>query len=535
MRPIPIVFGIVPVVVWVSLQPQAQTSDAGRKAYEARCVGCHGADGTGGGHGPGIVDIRRPRAASKEALRDLIRRGIPEAGMPPMAIPDAELDAIVAYVDLLKMPAADNPAPGDAAAGERFFTGQGQCSTCHMVRGRGGLLGPDLTNLARERKTPQIELALREPGARPSGGRNALSPMYKVISVRLRDGRALRGFAKYESPFDIGLVSLDPPLKFHSIQRSDVLKLAEEPSLMPRVEASSADMQNLLAYLTRLSADRSPGATLAGSGPVGGGIAFSEIARPRAGEWPTYHGQLSGNRHSPLDQINTANVARLSPRWTFPIPAGQRALQVTPVVVDGLMYVTAVNAVWALDARTGRQVWHYGTAANAGPGRRPGGRNQSRRRRAGRSRLPADRPRAPDRAAPPHGPTAVGRRDGRLPRALRRDGRSARRQRPRDCRRLGRRRGRPRIPGRVSGRDRRTRLALLDRSGARRAWLRNVGRQGPRARLRGHVADRHLRSRSAPALLADRKSVSRLQRRRAQGRQPLLELYPGARPRQRER
>jgi alcohol dehydrogenase (cytochrome c) len=354
-----LVAGIVIALAWVSTSPQAQAPDAGRKAYEARCVGCHGADGTGGGHGPGFVDIRRPRAASKEALRDLIRRGIPEAGMPPMAIPDAELDAIVAYTDLLKMPAADNPAPGDAAAGERFFTGRGQCSTCHMVRGRGGLLGPDLTNLARERKTLQIEQALREPGARSSTGRGALPPSFKVVSLRLRDGRGLRGFARYESPFDLGIVTLESPIGFHSIKRSDVLALTEEPSLMPRVDASPEEFQNLLAYLTRLGADRSPGATFAGSGSSGDAAAFARIARPLAGEWPTYHGHLGGNRHSPLDQITTANVAQLAPKWTFPIPAGQNALQVTPVVVDGLMYVTAVNAVWALDARTGRQVWHY--------------------------------------------------------------------------------------------------------------------------------------------------------------------------------
>ena len=47
-------------------------------------------------------------------------------------------------------------------------------------------------------------------------------------------------------------------------------------------------------------------------------------ARPKAGEWPTYHGRLSGNRHSTLDQINTANVRRLAPKWTFPVPAVRR-------------------------------------------------------------------------------------------------------------------------------------------------------------------------------------------------------------------
>ena len=118
-------------------------------------------------------------------------------------------------------------------------------------------------------------------------------------------------------------------------------------------------MRDLLAFLTRLTVDRSPRARLSGTAAVDEGRPFAEIARPRAGEWPTYHGLLSGNRHSSLDRINTTNVARLAPAWTFQVPEARGALQVTPVVVGGLMYVTAVNAVWALDARTGHQVWEY--------------------------------------------------------------------------------------------------------------------------------------------------------------------------------
>jgi alcohol dehydrogenase (cytochrome c) len=340
-----------------SASAEAQPPEAGRAAYEIRCAGCHGTDGTGSGHGPGIVDVRQPRAPTRAALRELIRTGLPQSGMPPSDLPGPELDAIADYVDLLRSPAADRPAAGDVAAGERFFNGKGNCASCHMVRGRGGILGPDLSNLARERKTPQILQAMREPGPRAPVTRGPAPPSFKAVTVRLRDGRTVRGLAKYEDRFDIGVLSLDG--KFHSIARSQVADLRTEPSLMPRVEASPADMQDLLAYLTRLTADRTPRATLTGHGSVGDGLAFADIARPRTGEWPSYNGQLSGNRHSALQEITPANVARLAPKWTFPVAGGQSSLQVTPVVVDGLMYVTAVNAVWALDARTGRQVWNY--------------------------------------------------------------------------------------------------------------------------------------------------------------------------------
>src|ERR1017187_9060706 len=63
-------------------QGSAQTADPARRAYESRCEGCHGSDGAGGGHGPAIVDVRQPRATTRAELRDLIRNGIPGAGMP---------------------------------------------------------------------------------------------------------------------------------------------------------------------------------------------------------------------------------------------------------------------------------------------------------------------------------------------------------------------------------------------------------------------------------------------------------------------
>jgi PQQ-dependent dehydrogenase (methanol/ethanol family) len=325
-----------------------QARERGRAAYEARCVSCHGADGAGGGHGPGFVDNRRARAASAPELRDLIRKGVPEAGMPAFPLNEAELEAVTDYVMFLKAPAADHPSPGDADAGARFFTGKGSCAGCHMIRGRGGILGPDLSNLGRERRTSQIERALTDPGT---------GAPHKTVALRMRDGRLLRGLVKYESAFDLGLQSVDGA--FHSIARSQITQLELQPSLMPKLDASPEERGDLLAYLTRLTVDRSQTATLVGTASPAGGLTFDRIARPKAGEWPSYNGTLDGNRHSLLDQINTTNVTALGPRWTFPIPVQQNALQVTPVVVDGVMYVTAVNAVWALDARTGRQVWHY--------------------------------------------------------------------------------------------------------------------------------------------------------------------------------
>ena len=75
-------------------------------------------------------------------------------------------------------------------------------------------------------------------------------------------------------------------------------------------------------------------------------------------DWPSYNGSDSANRHSKLAQIDRNNVDRLAPTWFFPIP-DMRMIEGTPVVIAGIMYVTAVNQVYALDASTGREIWRY--------------------------------------------------------------------------------------------------------------------------------------------------------------------------------
>lgn len=75
--------------------------------------------------------------------------------------------------------------------------------------------------------------------------------------------------------------------------------------------------------------------------------------------WLTYSGDYSGHRHSPLTQITPANVSQLTPQWTFQTGT-TGSFQTTPLVVDGVLYVTGFNNnAWAIDARSGRPFWRY--------------------------------------------------------------------------------------------------------------------------------------------------------------------------------
>lgn len=89
-----------------------------------------------------------------------------------------------------------------------------------------------------------------------------------------------------------------------------------------------------------------------------GVVSYQNLLSPDPRSWLTYSGDYTGRRHSSLDEIRTTNVSKLAAKWIFPVPGATRLVG-TPVVANGVMYVTSRNAVFALDARTGREVWRF--------------------------------------------------------------------------------------------------------------------------------------------------------------------------------
>ena len=87
-------------------------------------------------------------------------------------------------------------------------------------------------------------------------------------------------------------------------------------------------------------------------------------------DWPTYNGDPRGNRYTTLTQIDKDNVARLAPKWMFTDSRRRQLCRSRRSVVDGIMYVTAPNECFALDAGTGRRIWHLQAAAHEGRRRR---------------------------------------------------------------------------------------------------------------------------------------------------------------------
>ena len=87
------------------------------------------------------------------------------------------------------------------------------------------------------------------------------------------------------------------------------------------------------------------------------GLDPAALLKPPTDTWPTYNGDYSGRRYSPLQQINSSNIKSLTLAWAF--QANSQAIKSTPLEVNGILYFSVPEEVWAIDARTGRQVWHY--------------------------------------------------------------------------------------------------------------------------------------------------------------------------------
>ncbi len=350
--------------VWAQNPPPPSSSTDIRQTYLKVCAGCHGADALGTQQGPGLAGNPSVRRRSIQSLRNVIRNGIPAAGMPASDLPAGSIDALANLVASLNASAAESTVSGNSTAGRQFFFGKGQCASCHMVFGEGSPVGPDLSNVAREMTVSQIRESLLQPDLR-------ITPGYALATVSLRDGRNLRGFIRSRTSFDLALQDLNGVL--HPISLDQISSIAEEKhSLMPPVKADANELQDLIAFLSRLTGVQPGPVSL--QAPAGGGVDFSRILNPKAGDWLTYDGNLSGNRYSDLHQITAANVSKLGLKWTFSIPLWSQflpdtpyfrenmryfGLETVPIVADGIMYVTGPNQAFALDASTGHQIWHY--------------------------------------------------------------------------------------------------------------------------------------------------------------------------------
>ena len=307
----------------------------GRQLFIRNCSACHG-DTAKGGRAPDLTTGEWKHGGTIEDLTRNIVKGIPGTQMPPFPMPAGEARLVVDY--LLSLSAKPDERPtGDEAKGRALFFGTANCAVCHMFAGRGGIFGPELSHLRGRFKPAALTARMADP----------------IRTVEVKPG--LQGVVKSEDTFTMQI--MDATQKWQMINKRALTKpLAKKETPHPNLPAS--DRNDIAAFLLKapLVYDETAEWRPAADFNVSYKRLLNAAAEPQ--NWLTYWGDLRGTHYSGLKQITPLNAPQLKSTWTYQL--GGNTVETTPLVVDGIMFVTGpLNNAAALDARTGRRLWQY--------------------------------------------------------------------------------------------------------------------------------------------------------------------------------
>jgi alcohol dehydrogenase (cytochrome c) len=215
---------------------------------------------------------------------------------------------------------------GNAAApGQAGF--ERNCGTCHGGDGMGGEMGPNIANRLANLSEDQLSTLIHDgvpnrgmPGFPSIAGpeKAQLMTFLRTIRPRRRGAAQVRKTVELENGGQIaGLVLNESPLD---------MQVRTDDSRVHLLRPASAGK-------------------------------FREVTSQT--DWTTYNGDSRANRYSTLSQITPQNISKLAPKWIYTLDGATPRGQTTPVVVQGIMYVTSGNECWALDSGAGREIWHF--------------------------------------------------------------------------------------------------------------------------------------------------------------------------------
>jgi cytochrome c oxidase cbb3-type subunit 3 len=240
----------------------AKAAKAGEFEFRINCALCHGLGAHGGGRGPDLTRAQKKHAHSDAELFQVISNGIPGTVMPAngtngqgVGMTDEEIWQIVTYIRSVEVKAPARPA-GNAAHGKELFYSDANCSLCHMVEGKGGRVGPELTAVGGSRTRESIIDSVRNPSRRLAWGltesTKEFPQEYETITVVAVDGKQIKGVALNEDNFSVQIMDTNEKIylldkdKLRSFQKS-------RESMMPKYNPdilSDKDLDDVVAYLT---------------------------------------------------------------------------------------------------------------------------------------------------------------------------------------------------------------------------------------------------------------------------------------------
>jgi cytochrome c oxidase cbb3-type subunit 3 len=225
---------------------RAQDDDsAGERLFRLHCAECHGLDGQGG-QGPDLTRGVYRHGSSDQALYQTISQGVTGTRMPATSLSERQLLQIVRHVRGLAG-SARMPVSGDPAAGGKLFADKGGCPKCHMVRGEGGRLGPDLTYIGSLRAPANLRASILRPD-------EEIDAAYWAVEAVDKNGKIYSGIRLNEDSYSIQLLDVNENLR--SLAKKDLqnLTIDKKKSRMPAYAGAftSAELDDLVAYLYSL-------------------------------------------------------------------------------------------------------------------------------------------------------------------------------------------------------------------------------------------------------------------------------------------
>lgn len=247
--------GPAPALPAVSTQAELAT---GQRLFVAHCSICHGPGGEGG-KGPTLAQPNLPRASTDEELVRIITNGISGTEMPRSRLDSTGIKQVAAYVRSLGSRPRE-PLPGDARRGRQLYAERGGCVQCHSLNGHGGAIGPDLSDIGRQRSVAYLRRALLEPAAEvPQSftafrGETGIPDNFMFVRLTTRKGDTVAGVRVNEDAFSIQVRDLGGAL--HSFFKAELTELHKDRGFSPMPSYAAAftreELDDLVAFLASL-------------------------------------------------------------------------------------------------------------------------------------------------------------------------------------------------------------------------------------------------------------------------------------------
>src|SRR6201988_1511185 len=238
-----------------------KAAKAGEYEFRINCALCHGLGARGGGRGPDLTRPVKKHTHSDAEMFQVISNGIPGTAMPAngtngqgVGMTDEEIWQIITYIRSQEGKASAKSA-GDAAHGKQLFYGDANCSVCHMVEGKGGRMGPDLTSVGGSRTRESLIDSVRNPSRRLAWGLTEATKEfpqeYESVTVVTADGKKIRGVTLNEDSFSVQIMDMGGQL--HLLKKDQLRSFQKSrESMMPVYSSdtlSDQELEDIVAFL----------------------------------------------------------------------------------------------------------------------------------------------------------------------------------------------------------------------------------------------------------------------------------------------